>query len=655
MADTPRDELQLQIQYALMEKLSSTQALHSRLLALLDAAIFICDADYRLSLVNAAWSRQTEKDEASLLGMQLSDFQQDNDGLPALPESLPLLHDGIELKLFLQPNQPRWFELRMVAGEKGQFIGSLYDIDQRKQVEALLKHSERENFRLAQVALHTASIVIITDPLGRIEWVNDSFTELFGYTLDQVAGFRPGQLLQGPRTDPATVHYMAQCIAREEGFTTELVNYKANGEPVWVALSVTPVRDAQQRLTQFVGIETDITARVRSEQLMLEAQAQSARVHALRDRLLANVSHELMTPLTTAMGTLALMRADDADQASQLSQLESSCERLRDMLENLVALSTTPIASPVSAVEPEHPARVAALMARAVDRISKQHPGLAEAIVLNVDDAVPDQVLLDEAKLSRILLNLLDNACKFAPIGAIELGTRVVSSAEAAETLLFWVQDTGRGMPEDALNDIFLMSDMDAGVTRERSGAGLGLTVCKLLASAMNGHLSLKTADGQGFRVTLSVPLRLPSADELPLTSGLPPGPVLVVEDNKINQAIITRFVEELGYSAVTADHGNEALEQIQHQHPALVLMDIQMPVMDGLEATRQIRAGEGEAAPPLPVIGITADGVQNVVAACYQAGMQRVLGKPIDKQQLGSVLAMFLTAQGQTEKGDQS
>ncbi|MBA6383671.1 PAS domain-containing protein [Colwellia sp. BRX10-6] len=269
-------ELQVQIQYALIEKLSKSQQAHAKLLSLLDECIFECDNNFTLTYLNSAWNRQLGYTDNELLGCALPTYLHEkskesfcnNMAETACEKSDP---KRVEVLLRDKSGEYRWFEMRMVRNAEEGFIGSLFDIQAHKDMETRLRFKE-EARKLSLVASHTNNLVIITNECGEVEWVNRSFEKLSGYSFEEIKGQRPGKLLQGPMTDQNVVTVMSEAIKNKENFNVEIINYNRDGEPYWIAMDASPVKSKNGQVSHYIAVQSDITQRVKAEQLASAAE-----------------------------------------------------------------------------------------------------------------------------------------------------------------------------------------------------------------------------------------------------------------------------------------------------------------------------------------------------------------------------------------------
>ena len=351
------------------------------------------------------------------------------------------------------------------------------------------------------------------------------------------------------------------------------------------------------------------------------------------------------------MTELALELAVDPAQQDYLSLVKSSAQALMVVINDILDISKIE-ANRVDIESTEFSLTdVISHSLKPVESMAKKK-GLVFALELSPD--LPDHVIGDHTRLRQILLNLCDNAIKFTPKGRVIVrvtGTPVV--AEAFE-LTVAVMDTGIGIAAEAQGTIFeLFNQADTSTTRKYGGSGLGLTISMKLAALMGGHITLASETGQGSTFTLQLRMQVPKSvvqvAAMPAgASILPPVPlmpamptalkVMLVEDNLVNQILCRTILKKIGHTVVVANHGQEALDLLGTQRWDVILMDMQMPVMDGLEATRAIRALElpGQRT---PIVAMTANAMETDRQLCLDAGMDDYLSKPFKFAELQVIL----------------
>ncbi|GAA2738615.1 hypothetical protein GCM10009867_30670 [Pedococcus aerophilus] len=517
-------------------------------------------------------------------------------------------------------------------------------------------HDARALLQRHSVAVQTTdNLVVITDELGRIEWVNDAFTRRTGYDLADVVGSAPGSLLQGPDTDPATVAFMRDRLAALHPFTCEVLNYSRTGEPYWVALEVRPILEETGHVTGFVAVQSDVTKRRLTEDALRAAKETAEETARAKEQFLANMSHEIRTPLNAVLGLTELLLDTDMGEEQRLyvtTAYQSGVHLLalvNDILDfsalesGRLELEST--AADVRAVI----AQVFAMLTPIADRA-----GLAltwEA------DGVPSSVLTDVVRLRQLLINLVGNGLKFTPHGSVSVRasfrpdpSRLAIGDQRAGDLVLEVADTGVGIPADRLDRIFgAFTQGDASTTRTHGGTGLGLAICRRIAQRLGGDIAVVSTPGTGSTFTVTVPVTASDAvagtevetrDGTAAEGGGQLGlAVLLAEDDRVNQMVATRMLRRLGIEVDVAADGVEALEAAAAKDYDVILMDVNMPNLDGLSATRQLRQRTGHQPRVVALTANAAEGDRDKVMA---AGMDEYLSKPYTLHDLRQVLSQM-------------
>ncbi|MCW1918175.1 ATP-binding protein [Rhodobacter sp. KR11] len=507
---------------------------------------------------------------------------------------------------------------------------------------AELAKSARDSQRLALVARYANDSILLCAPDGRIAWVNDAFTRITGYTLSEVMGQLPAEVLNADETDGATTSRLVEARRRQQPVRAEILNRGKSGRLFWVETSITPIFAEDGALVHWIAVERDITEAKAREAELARARLVAEEAVQSKSRFLANMSHEIRTPMNGVIGVAELLSQTrlNATQRDYVETILDSGRLLLEIINDILDLAK--LQSGSSALE----ARPFDLRAMVEGVVRILTPVAAKkGIALRIEMEGPAAVLGDEGKLRQILVNLVGNAVKFTLAGEVVLKVR--PPCVPGQMLEIAVQDTGIGIAPDRIQRIFeSFAQADNGISRQFGGTGLGLTISSMLAERMGGGISVRSEIGHGSTFTLRVAMPLTGLAPVEATAAakteLRPGlRILVAEDNRTNMMILRKMLKDQVAALIEAEDGEEALRLWHETQPDLVLMDVLMPKKDGLQATRDIRLAEAEGGlPHCPVLALTANAFGEDRAACLAAGMDGFLVKPLSKQDLLSAIA---------------
>ena len=517
----------------------------------------------------------------------------------------------------------------------------------RRALEAANRHlkaTAADNARLALASRHATDGIVILDAERRIEWANEGYHRLSGYAPGAVVGARLGDLAAA-ENDPATLARMVGAIERGEVAREELVRRRRDGHRIWVDVAITPIRDEDGAISGFVSVERDITAQKAHAAELAEARRTAETAARSKAAFLATMSHELRTPLNGVLGTADLLRerVSDPDQRLLVDTITESGEYLVRMIDDVLASAKLDAGALPVEVEPFDPRRLARASVELMRPVASRQ---GVTLTLDVADDVPETVTGDPGRVRQILLNLVGNAVKFTAEGSVDVSL-AMEADRAGDRLRMTVTDTGIGIPPDRLEAVFeSFTQADRDTARRYGGTGLGLSISRALARELGGDITVRSVPGGGatFRATIAVgPAAVPEAPaqdrdaEEPATGAAGPAPrVLVVDDNRTNRFVIEKMLASTSYRLNLVEDGPSAIAAAARVRPALILMDISMPGMDGFEACRAIRAQERDAAAPRAcILALTANGAQAERLAAREAGMDGFLTKPVRKAAL--------------------
>ena len=406
-------------------------------------------------------------------------------------------------------------------------------------------------------------------------------------------------------------------------------------------MSVTSLLDENGKLFGFLGIAYDLTPQLKREQELKEARRQAEQANEAKSSFLANMSHEIRTPLNGIYGALQLIRRSDAAEqhSGLLDKAIYSTHNLSRIINDILDFSK--IEAGKISIDP-HRFSLSSML----DGLQSDMAMLAgnKPVVLNFENQANHDVWIGDAvRIRQVLLNIGTNAIKFTEQGKVTLSARNTASDE----LLFSITDTGQGMSKDALDRLFdRFEQADSSTTRKYGGTGLGMAITRSLVHLMNGQIRVVSAPDEGSRFVVTLPVIRAAGDVLDATTDtettaldLTGTVILVAEDNDINRAVMEAMLAETSATVFFAENGLEAVEFVNKKCPDLVLMDIQMPVMDGVEACKKIK----QCYPQLPVIAVTANAMAADTALYYEVGFDSYLPKPVEVEKLNNTLAQHL------------
>ncbi|MCM0755635.1 PAS domain S-box protein [Desulfovibrio aminophilus] len=529
-----------------------------------------------------------------------------------------------------------------------QLIHSIvHDVSDRKRMQEALRASE--SYLKSVLDSSNDGILVEDADTGALLDVNRAMCEMYGYSREDILELSVADLSQGEppySQDDALERLRA---ARTEGPQTfTWLAKRSDGGLFWVEVSIRyAVIGGQDR---FVVMVRDITSRKRAEDELRQAKEDAEAANRAKSEFLAIMSHEIRTPLSGVMGMLQLLRepGHDAERDEWLAAALEASRHLHQILSDVLDLSSVESGK----MQPRRaPFLLKSVIAPVAGALAESARAKGLALSSEVDPALSRPFLGDAGRLRQIIFNLVGNALKYTERGEIHIEAYplplVPAGADAALHLV--IRDTGIGIPDDKLKAVIEpFTQVENPYTRRQGGAGLGLSIVKRLVTAMNGSLTICSEPGVGTEVHVTLPLAYAAGDMAGEQAGqapaLPPLRLLLVEDERVNRLAVSRMLERAGHSVTAVGDGRSALAELKAGDVDAVLMDIQMPDMDGLAATRAIRsdASLGDSA-RVPVIALTAHAMPGDRERFLAAGMDGYISKPVESEELERELGRVL------------
>ncbi len=531
---------------------------------------------------------------------------------------------------------------RLENGSPRRIIGTLRDVSHAKQAEAALAQSEDRYRQLFE--MESDAIVLIENQGGRILEANQAACLLYGYTRSRLLAMHNYDLSAEPdETRRAT----------REGDTLVPIRWHRKQDGTVFPVEITGRHFEWEGRPVHIAAIRDVSARLDMESRLLAAKDAAEAANRAKGEFLANVSHELRTPLNGVLAMLQLLDAQPLDpERRELVQTALESGRgLLHIINDILTFARIEAGRLEILREPADLRAILSSLQRAF-RYEADRRGLSLAV--QVHESVPQRLLADPGRLRQILFNLIGNALKFTESGGVEVEARMLPHCPARGELclLVSVADSGIGIPPGMLDAVFEpFTQADGSLTRRRQGAGIGLGIVRALVRLMHGTLAVDSEEGRGTTLYVTIPCgqvanlpAVPQAPEPEPAAEFPGLRVLLAEDDRVNRFAAVRFLEGLGCTVRTAADGRRALELLRQEEFDLLIVDIQMPEMDGLAVAREVRAGEGPGGKPhLPILAMTAHAMPGDREKYLAAGMDGYVSKPVEVPELARAMAAVL------------
>jgi two-component system, sensor histidine kinase and response regulator len=566
------------------------------------------------------------------------------------------------------------------AGVPVGFIGFALDITERKRVETALQESEKRYRSLVEnlpVGLYRNT----PGPDGRNLLANPAMIRIFGFdSIEEYSQVKVSDFYVNPGD---RAKFSDKLLSAGKFVGEEILLKKKDGTHIWCEVTVHAHHDESGEIDYFDGFMQDVTARKEAENAMKMAkqQAEEAKdeleivnqeleksieranllaeeaviANQVKSEFLANMSHEIRTPMNAIIGFGDILEDTllNEEQLDYVQTINRSGNALLSIINDVLDFSK--IEAGKLLLE-EIDFDIEMLVRDVCEIIRPKLTGGDVELLYHIDDNVPGLLKGDPGRLRQVLINLMGNASKFTKSGEIELSVKMVEQQSDKLTIGFAVRDTGIGIPKDKQDQIFAaFQQADGSTTRKYGGTGLGLSISKSIIENMRGRIWLESKPGKGstffFNVSLAEATGRPKTPDIVTAKSVDENleysaHILLAEDDRVNQKLAMALLTKAGHTVDIAENGRQALKKVKACDYDLVFMDVQMPIMDGLEATIAIRkAGFRE----LPIVAMTANAFQSDKDQCLEAGMDEFLSKPIKRDELLEQIQKFVLGRPRT------
>ena len=643
------------------EELRESQERYQSTIECLGEGVVSVDRQQRVVMANPAAENIFGIPRGAAIGREVVEFLD--------PADLPLQASELARR---ERGEKSSFELRAIRpdGERrtlhvtatpqydthGQFHGSLAvirDITEEKRLLQRLK-------LLADTLDSVDECVSICDPGDRLLFVNRAFLRTYGYEEFNLIGESIG-IVRSPLNSPeVTAGILPATLAG--GWNGELWNRKRDGTDFLVMLNTAAVTDGDGNVEATVGVARDITERKRAEAELTRAKDNAESANRAKSEFLAMMSHEIRTPMNGVIGMTGLLLDTHLtpEQRDYAETVRNSGDALLTVINDILDFSKIEAGKLLIECSSFDLRLVIEEVNGLLEPKAEEHD---LQLILEYPSSLPRYFIGDAGRIRQVVTNLVGNAVKFTPSGSVQVTVECAGQDSRGAQMRIAVHDTGVGIPPQKLDSLFeKFSQVDSSMTRKYGGTGLGLAIAKQLTELMGGTIAVESRLGEGSKFTLTLPLRQEAAPRAGTEDAELQGErriaelrerwaerfaglglrVLVAEDNAVNQKVAVGMLEKLGLRADLASNGREAVELRAMLSYDLILMDCQMPEMDGYEAAREIRRAE-KGKSRTAIVAMTAEAMTGAREKCIAAGMDDYIAKPVRLEDLVEALRKWL------------
>lgn len=569
------------------------------------------------------------------------------DVLPNLTNSLIIFVTGEgNLSIAVKAMKLGVFDF-LVKDSKKEYLNLLHQVllngvDKIRSKLNLVKAEEEIN-RLSSALSQVNNSIVMVNAKGEYVWANNFFHDLSGYTLSELQDLQNKEVkeLRICGLQPTSKEYL-KVLKTKKSISYEHKNKTKAGKEYYVITTLTPLLDVENNITEIMAVEVDISSQKENENDLLNAKLEAESSVRAKEQFLANMSHEIRTPMNAILGMSQLLEDTRVSsiQKKYLSVINDSSNNLLTIINDILDFSKINAGKiDIENVTFNLPQNLRDIKNSFSLRNSNENVNM----FFTIDSHIPKLVQGDSVRIKQILNNLLSNAFKFTSHGAVEVNVKLVGVGKTNSWVEFAVKDSGIGISEEILPHIFdKFTQANASITRSFGGTGLGLAIVKKLVELMNGHIAINSEIGKGTIVRVVLPLSTPENLKAPMdrnyanskvgsrAENLKNITILLVEDNKMNQMLALQYLKKQGAKVQLCENGKDAFDKYNEANYDIILMDLQMPVMGGLEATDLIRKSDKDNEYRIPILAMTAHALQGDRDNCLSHGMDDYIAKPI-------------------------
>jgi len=561
--------------------------------------------------------------------------------IKVLAKKSPLNEEIYERRILCKDGSCRWIEWRDSLGANNNYVSVGVDISDWKKKEEHRIQSE-------EILKNIPSIVLVSNKEGEIVFASPSVEKILGYKVKEILGEKWWQktFLSKYKAEDTKEAIFKYIFLNEKSYI-DIFKQKLrskDGLDKWIEWQYSKGNNGT-----YIAIGTDISERILIDVELKKAKEAAEESVQVKNDFLANMSHEIRTPLNAVIGFTDLLLESrlTKEQRKYLETMHASGEILLTLINNVLDLSK--LESNKFEIE-NIPFNLRKNLNEVINlmKVKAQEKGISLDLIINKN--VPEDVISDSNRISQILLNLIGNAIKFTDKGGVTVAVKNIEESNKTGVISFEIKDTGIGIVSNKINSVFgAFTQAKSDTSRIYGGTGLGLTIVKRLITLLNGHIKVESVFGKGSTFTMVLPLKIgvvTSQKEISAEVDIDEKnlgySILLVEDNKTNQLLAKTRLERWGCTVDIANNGFEGVKQTQNKLYDLIMMDIQMPVMDGYEATKIIKNDISVEVSKIPIIAMTAFTSKTEINRALKSGMDDYIFKPFKPDELFKILRKF-------------